>query len=282
MSNKQNPLTKFYRTPALSVKIPSRGKYYADGIVNLNDDDEISILPMTAQDEVTLQNPDALLSGEAVISAIKSCVPGISNPKKLLSCDIDVLMIAIRVASYGDNATMQQNCPKCKESNEFNLNLDTLLNHTDVLDEHYEVVLNGELTVFVAPSKFENVVRQQKTAFENTKLEQAISSPDLSDGKRLKILSQVLDKVSKFTFDQTLDAVIKVLFTDEDGEIIEVTDRQHITDWLHNIDKTTIEKVQDKVAEVNGIGIEKSFPAKCSKCEHQWEAIIEFNPVNFS
>lgn len=282
MNEEVNPLTKFYRTSALSVKIPSRGQYYADGVVKLNDDGELNIFPMTAQDEVTLQNPDALLSGEAVIAAIKSCVPDISNPKKLLSCDIDVLMIAIRVASYGDDATMQQNCPKCKESNTFTMNLDTLLNHTETLDEHYEIVLNGELTVFVSPSKFENVVQQQKTAFENTKLEQAISSPDLSDTQRLKILSQVLEKLSKFTFEQTLNSVIRVVFTDEEGEIVEVEDRKYIAEWLRNIDKTTIDKVQKKVAEVNAVGIENTLTATCSECDHSWEASIEFNPVNFS
>lgn len=281
MNQAQNPLTKFYRTPALSVKIPSRGAYYPEGTVEMNDDGEVAILPMTAQDEIILQNPDALLSGEAVTSVLRSCVPGISNPKKLLSADIDVLMIAIRVASYGDDATMEQRCPKCKEKNVFKLNLDNLLNSTEVLDEEYELVLNGELTVYIIPNRFDNLVKQQKTAFQNTKLEQAINNPDLSDEQRLKILSQVFDKLSKFTFEQTLDSIQKVVFTGDDGELVEVTERKHIAEWMNNIEKGSIDKIQDKIAEVNAIGIEKVLPAKCLSCENMWEAAIEFNPVNF-
>jgi hypothetical protein len=281
MNQAENPLSKFYRTATLSVKLPSRGKYYSDGVVELNDDDEVGILPMTAQDELVLQNPDALLNGEAVTKVIKSCVPDVKIPKKLLNCDIDVLMIAIRVASYGDDAMMEQNCPKCKEKNSFTLNLDNLLNHADTLDEEYETVLDSELTVYIAPSKFENVVKQQKAAFHNTKLEQAIRDPDLSDEQRLKILSQVFEKMANLTFEQTLDSISKVVFTDGEGELIEVTDKKHISQWLNNTEKNSIDAIQDKISEVNSIGIEKTLQAKCMHCEYMWEATIEFNPVNF-
>lgn len=281
MNKELNPLTQFYRTATTSVKLPSRGKYYEDGVLNLNDDGEVSIFPMTAQDEITLKNPDALLSGEAVIKVIKSCVPDILKPKKLLSSDIDVLMIAVRVASYGDDATMDTECPKCKEDNTFTLNLDTLLNHTETLDDSYEVVLNSNLTVFLAPGKFEGLVKQQKAAFQNTKLEQAIINPDLTDEQRMKILSKVFEQVSKFNYELVLEAITKVVFTNEEG-LQEVTDRSQIGEWINNIQKGDTDKLQAKIAEINKIGIEKTLSATCDKCEHTWDASIEFNPVNFS
>jgi hypothetical protein len=281
MNQTGNPLSKFYRTATLSVKLPSRGSFYDDGVVELNDELEVDVLPMTAQDELILQNPDALLNGEAVTKVISSCVPDVKAPKKLLSCDIDVLMIAIRVASYGDDATMEPSCPKCNETNSYTLNLDNLLNHAETLDQEYETVIDGSLTVFISPSKFENVMKQQKAIFHNTKLEQAIRDPDLSDEKRMKILSQVFDQMARLTFEQTLDAIKKVVFTSDDGELIEVTDKNHITEWLNNIDKQSVDTIQDKIAEVNSKGIEKTIPAKCVHCEYMWEATIEFNPVNF-
>lgn len=281
MNQTGNPLSKFYRTATLSVKLPSRGSFYDDGVVELNDELEVDVLPMTAQDELILQNPDALLNGEAVTKVISSCVPDVKAPKKLLSCDIDVLMIAIRVASYGDDATMEPSCPKCNERNSYTLNLDNLLNHAETLDQEYETVIDGSLTVFISPSKFENVMKQQKAIFHNTKLEQAIRDPDLSDEKRMKILSQVFDQMARLTFEQTLDAIKKVVFTSDDGELIEVTDKNHITEWLNNIDKQSVDTIQDKIAEVNSKGIEKTIPAKCVHCEYMWEAMIEFNPVNF-
>lgn len=282
MNAEKNPLSKFYRSVAISVPIPSRGLYYEDGTVEMNSDGEVAIYPMTAQDELMLQNPDALLSGEAVISVIKSCVPGIKHPKKLLSCDIDVLMIAIRVASYGDTASMDSKCPKCFHSNTFSLNLDTLLNHSEKLEDSYEIVVQDELTVFVTPGRFENTVKQQKAAFQNTKLEQAITNPDLTDEQRMKILSQVFAQVSKVNYELILDSIDKVVFTDEEGELVEIKSKNHIGDWLKNIDKHTIGAIEDKLIEVNRIGIEKTLTATCEECEHVWETNIEFNPVNFS
>lgn len=277
-----NPLTKFYRTATTSVRLPSRGAYYANDVVNLNEDGEVSIFPMTAQDELTLQNPDALLNGEAIIKVLKSCVPDVLNSKKLLSCDIDVLMIAVRVASYGDDAAMQAICPKCKEENTFTLNLDTLLNHSETLDDSYEVILDNNLTVYVVPSRFEGTVRQQKAAFQSTKLEQAIVNPSIADEERLKILTQVFEKVTKFNYEMVLEAIAKVIFTNEEGELVEITNTKHIGEWLKNIDKATTDKLQDKIAEINKIGIEKTMSAVCNECEHKWETNIEFNPVNFS
>ncbi len=281
MSKTANPLTKFYRTAALSVSLPSKGKYYDDGVVKLNDDGEVPVFPMTAQDEITLQNPDALLSGEAITNVIRSCVPDVSKPKKLLSCDIDVLMIGIRIASYGETATMDADCPKCNESNTFTMNLDSLLNQTETLENEYEIVLDNNLTIFVAPSRFENMVRQQKTAFQNTKLERAITDPSLSDEARLTILSQVFKQVSKFNFEAVHEAIQKIIFT-EDGEENVITNQTHIGEWIKNIEKTSIDKIESKIIEVNRIGIEKSMGAACKHCEHKWEANIEFNPVNFS
>lgn len=283
MSSAPNPLAKFYRTATTSVKPPSRGAFYDEGVINLNDDGEISIFPMTAQDELILQNPDALLNGEAITKVLKSCVPDVPHPKKLLSCDIDVLMIAVRVASYGDDATMDSKCPNCGEDNQFTLNLDTLLNHSETLEDSYEVVLENNLTVYLIPSRFEGTVRQQKAAFQSTKLEQAIVNPELSDDARLKILSQVFERVSKFNYDMVLEAISKVVFTEEEeGEIVEITDVKHIGAWLQNVDKSTTDKIHEKIEEINRIGIEKTMTAVCTECEHNWESKIEFNPVNFS
>ena len=169
MAQSENPLKKYYRNAKLSVKLPSRGEYYKDGTLALNEDGELPIYPMTAQDEITLQNPDALLTGQALIDVIKSCVPAVSQSRKLLACDIDVLMIAIRVASYGEEANMELNCVECDAPNTYSLNLDTLLNQAETLDEHYEVVLDNNLTIYVKPGSFESMVRQQKAAFENSK-----------------------------------------------------------------------------------------------------------------
>ena len=283
MATNENPLKQFYRVERSSVKLPSRGMYYGDDVVELNDDGEVPIFPMTAADEMQFKNPDALLSGAAIVDVLKSCVPSIKKPRKLLSCDIDALMIGVRHASYGDNAEMSVKCPECDTDNSYTLNLLTLISSTEILDDTYEVVLQGgDLTVFVKPGTFSALLKRQKTAFEGAHVERIMADTTLSEERRIKAFAVTFNKLTKLNFELVNDAIDKITFTDKEGELQEVTNDQHIADFLRNITKDDVDQIEDKIAEVNSIGIQKTTDALCTNCSHKWEAAIEFNPVNFS
>ena len=283
MATNANPLKQFYRIERSSVKLPSRGAYYDADVVDLNDDGEVPIFPMTAADEMQFKNPDALLSGAAIVDVLKSCVPAVKNARKLLSCDIDAIMIGIRHASYGDNADMTVRCPECKEENTYNLNLQTLISATEVLDDSYEAILhNGDVTVCVKPGTFSAILKRQKSAFEGSQLERVLTDLTLSEERRIKAFATTFNKLAKLNFELITDAISKIVFTDEEGEIQEVTNKQHIDEFIKNIEKDEVEKIEEVIREVNSVGIQKTMDVVCLKCENKWEAPIEFNPVNFS
>ena len=71
-------------------------------------------------------------------------------------------------------------------------------------------------------------------------------------------------------------AVVKVTVPDS-----EVIDRKHIAEFIQNIDRATLRIIRDKVDELNGKGVDKSFPAECSHCHHEWTAMVEFDPSTF-
>ena len=68
----KNPLASWYRQPKIYVKLPSGGNYYPEGAIDLPDNKEIPIYPMTAIDEITSKTPDALFNGIAITEIIKS------------------------------------------------------------------------------------------------------------------------------------------------------------------------------------------------------------------
>ena len=102
MEEKANPLTKYYRQPAIYIKFPSGGKYYTDDIVTPTENGEHAVLPMTAKDDLSFKTPDSLMSGQSTVDVIKSCVPDIKDPWKLVNYDVDTVLIAIRIAGYGE------------------------------------------------------------------------------------------------------------------------------------------------------------------------------------
>ena len=110
-----NPLTKHFRQPALYLKLPSNGAYWPDNSLDLSAAGELAIFPMTTRDEITLRTPDALLNGQGVVDVIKSCCPGIKDPWLMPSVDVDAVLVAVRVASYGDDMEVNSKCVHCND-----------------------------------------------------------------------------------------------------------------------------------------------------------------------
>ena len=111
-----NPLSQFFRQPAIHIRLPSGGKFYPVGSINMPPNGELPVLPMTAVDEITYRTPDALFNGSAVVSVIQSCVPSIKDAWQMPSQDIDAVMIAIRIASFGHGMDINTQCPACNHN----------------------------------------------------------------------------------------------------------------------------------------------------------------------
>lgn len=282
MSKNQNPLKQFYRVEKTYVKLPSRGTFYADGVVTLDVDNNLGIMPMTAADELLLKNPDALLSGQAIIGVIKSCVPSVKQPQKLLSCDIDTIMIGIRDASYGEDSTVTITCPKCEHENTYGLNLDILLNQAEELQDSYVAELSSDVEVFVKPGTFEAIIKKQKAMLENRKVERLLTQDTVGEEERMHLIAGVFSRLGKLNYELIVDGVQKIQFVNEAGEVQIVVDKNHIDEFIRNIDKKQVQIIEEKLREVNKVGIATSMPAVCTNCSHEWDAPIDFNPANFS
>lgn len=275
----QNPLKQFFRTFKMYVKIPSMGIYYQPGVIQLTESNEIGVMPMTGKDELILKNPDALLNGEAMIEVITSCVPGVKNPRALLSNDIDALITAIRYATFNDTLETTISCPACSQENTYKLDLQYALDNMSFLEQEYFVNLDSGVTVFVKPYVFPDLLKALHAQFEQAKLARAIESQNLSDQERSNIFSKAFKDIAVTKFDLMCSAVVKVVNEEQE---LNVTDKKFIKEFLQNIDKKSVDKIDDLIDEINKIGIKRTFTAKCQKCSHEWESEIDFNPVNFS
>ena len=109
-----NPLRQYFRRPSLYIKLPSKGHFYPAGAIDMPENGELPVFPMTAIDEITSKTPDALFSGAAVTDIIQSCIPAIKDPWVLPSIDLDTILIAIRAATNGNELEIQSLCAKCE------------------------------------------------------------------------------------------------------------------------------------------------------------------------
>ena len=286
MSNTPNPLSEYFRSPKLYVKLPTGGKFYTKDIVEYPESGELPIFPMTAKDELIMKNPDALLNGEAVIQLIKSCVPNVKNVRRLISNDVDVLLVAIQGATSGDDIEVSAPCPGCDEAVTGIASVEGAIETMAVLEEAYTVETDQGLVIEVKPLEYSNTIKAGIASFQSSRSLQVMSEmPD--DMDKLKLFNESFVKMADMNYQLIVAAVHSVTIgKGEDANTI--TDRDHIKEFLDNCESSVGASIEQSVAEINKIGIQKTMMFECDKdsCKEkdkpkEFEAAISFDPVNF-
>lgn len=279
-----NPLQKHFRVPGISIHLPSGTHFYQNQEVELNMNGEIDIYPMTAGDEVLLKNPDALLSGRAIEMLVQSCVPQVNNVRRLISQDIDAIILAIRAASSSNANTTEPNCPKCGTENLFEIDLNQILDSITTLKLPHVVKISPDLSAEIRPYNFEEQTKAAITAFEEGKRSQLVAQlkakdPDSEETNDTmnKVVSDSINRIVKLKYALMANSIQKIIASSE-----EVTEKQFIVEFLENAPRTLVDKLVKAMEEINNIPpYNSALQGQCINCGHQWEINIDFNPSNF-
>lgn len=284
MSNTPNPLSEYFRSPKLYVRLPSGGKFYTNDVVEYPESGELPIFPMTAKDELIMKNPDALLNGEAVSQLITSCVPNVKNVREMISNDVDVLLIAIQGATHGDDIEVTAPCPSCENAITGIASVEGAIESMVELEDIYQVEAAQDLKIAIKPFKYKNTIEAGIASFQSSRSLQVLGElPD--DMDKLKVFNESFMKMADMNYQLIIDAVYSVTIgKGKDSQVI--TDREHIKEFLDNCEATIGKAVETAVTEVNKIGIQKTMMFTCEECEvekgpKEFEAGINFDPVNF-
>ena len=241
-----NPLKKYYRQPAIYITLPSKGKYYDAQTFTPTETGEIPILPMTAKDEMTLKTPDALINGQATVDVIESCVPNIKNAWRVVNHDLDSLLLAIRIATYGETMNLTGTVPNTTETIEHTVNLPAMLDHVARLEIKDEFTTAGGFYIRIKPLDYKKLTDTQITAFEKQKQYVAMSSrQDIPEVERGRMFAENFKQLTKMNFDILHDAVIEI--RTPDGTT--VSDKTQITEFLDNAPKKIVEEIQIGLSE---------------------------------
>ena len=278
MNTKSNPLSKYFRKPTIYVQIPTGGRFNPE--IDKTILDEIPIMPMTAIDEISMQNPDELLNGEALINLIKSCAPTIPNPRNLCSIDADLLYIAIKYATYGKTITHLHTCTECKEQAEYNIDINNVLEKFPEIHE-VEPVEHEDLKIYIHPPKLESLTRLALIDVEQQRIlksVQAIAEDDITEMELAKQFAISFRKVSKQNVDLLISSIDRIETPDEI-----ITDEDTIIEFMNNVPALVVKEVNDQVKLISKKPKElTTFEFVCEKCNHKDKINFELNPVNFS
>jgi hypothetical protein len=271
----QNPLSQYFRQPAIYIRLPSQGRFYPTGTINLPPNGEIPVLPMTTLDEITYRTPDALFNGQAVASVIQSCIPSIKDAWAIPAMDIDTILVAIRIATYGHEIDIDTQCPSCDQESAFGLDLRKVLEHITA-PAYEKPVMHGDLEIYVKPMSYQELNINNMAQFEEQKAMQILSDESIPEDQRTHQMGEVLKKITEITID-ALSTSIAAVKTPQST----VTDRPHIREWLANCDRGLFARVRDHIVKIKQAGEIQPLNVTCSACQHSYQQVFTLNMTNF-
>lgn len=270
-----NPLRKHFRQPAIYISLPSSGKWYEANSLIMPQNRELPVLPMTAIDEITSRTPDALFNGSAMVSIIHSCVPSIKNAWSVPNCDINTILIGIRIASYGHLMAIGTRCPKCNHEAEYNLDLRNLSDSIGKPDYDKKLEI-GDLVFNFKPLTYKQINDNNVLQYEDQKLMQIMNQTDINDQKKMELIGDSFRKITQLTMKAVAQCIATI--TTADGV---VHDQNHIAEYLVNCEKEIFNQIRDHIGNLKSATDFRPLDITCENCSNQYQQEFSLDITNF-
>ena len=283
MTENTNPLKRYYRQPQISIQLPSKARYYAADVVETTTTGEHPVLPMTAIDELAFRTPDSMMNGQATVDVIRSCIPTILDPWQLVNYDIDTVLIAIRIASYGETIDVTSGVPGTNESVTHTVSLPQMLEQLRNIEVTDTCELKDGLKITVSPLTYKQITESQLKTFEQQRIYAQVSQSQMTAEEKTKRFTDSFKILSELNMSLLISNIDRI--TLPAGE--SVTDREQIKQFVENADAKLIKELENKLIDIRQQGSIKPFKAKATEEQIKagapatYEVPITFDNANF-
>lgn len=250
-NSQPNPLSSFMRQPKIYIRLPSDGKFWPEGSLKISETGEYPVYSMTAKDELMLKIPDAVMSGQAVVDVIQHCIPDIKNAWYVPSIDLDVLLIAIRLATYGEKMITPINLDDDTEyeySVDLRIVMDMLMNQ---ITWNSVVPINDDLTVYVRPMNYKQISENALKTFETQKILQIANNEGMQEEEKLRAFKESFEKLTNLTIGLVESSIYRI-----DSSAGSTENPFHIKEFMENADKEIFNAIQghlEKLRDINAL-----------------------------
>ena len=239
--NSHNPLVSFMRQPKIYIRLPSSGEYWPNNSLTVSENGEYPVYSMTAKDELMLKIPDAVMSGQAVVEVIQHCMPNIKNAWMVPSIDLDVILIAIRLATYGEQMTTPITIGE--DTIDYVVDLRIVMDNLQQQIKWDPVVsINDDLTVFVRPMNYKQMSEGAIKTFETQKILQLVNNDKMPEDDKLAAFKDSFNKLTDITIGVVQSSIYRIDSSQGSTENLEF-----IKDFVDNVDKELFNAVQKHV-----------------------------------
>ena len=282
MPENTNPLNKYFRQSAVYISLPTSGNY-PPTVLEKSQTGEIGVMPMTARDEIKFKTPDALMNGQGVVDVVESCIPQIKDAWQISNYDLDTILIAIRIATYGETMDINFNVPITNEQLSHTVNLPALLEQIKSQEIVNEMVLKGGLKIHVRPLTYKDMTKASIKTFQQQKMYTAVQDSKLSNEEKVKRFDESFKALTDLSASILLKNISKIVTPDG----AEVSDPAQIKEFIDNANATLINELSDELTKIRLQGSVKPLQLKATEEQIKkgvpvsYEVPITFDTANF-
>jgi len=275
MTQSVNPLKQFFRQPAIHLRLPSQGEFWPPGSLNYPATKELPVYPMTAIDEITYRTPDSLYNGQAVINVIQSCIPNIRDAWQMPVVDLNAVLVAIRIASYGHSMEIVSTCPACNTDSEYTLDLRTVLDKLRCGNFHQEIT-HGDLSIAFRPMTYEHQNISNQNQFEQQKRIQVVQTSDLSDAEKITELNNSLKTITELTIEALKWSIASIRTPPA-----LVTEPEHIHEFINNCDRSLFNTIKNHIIGLREGSEIQPLDLECPECHNKYRQQLTMDQTSF-
>jgi hypothetical protein len=110
--------------------------------------------------------------------------------------DLNALLVAVRLASYGHAMEIGSKCPACGHDHSFDIDLRMVLDRLTCPD-YDATVTSGDLTFYFAPMTYRQLNENSKIQFEDQKIIQMLSNTELPEDEKMTQLGNAFRRITR-------------------------------------------------------------------------------------
>ena len=248
--------------PPVEISLPTRGIFYPEGILAKDTDPtRIQVGTLGIMDEFKYRDPFMLVSGNAIGYLIKHVCGGqILVPEELCEIDVETILLASRLASYGPNLKLTHRCTLFKEkklkegetptdppemevcNHENALSIDLhefILRYGPIEDENrFEVKLPrvGQ-TVFLKPTPYRTTIEIMRNVMGNRKNLDELNAHQDEFVMNSELFTKYEDLVNLST-ELQIQTLLDCIYAVRTRSGVLVEDPKEIMAWIFELPKT--------------------------------------------
>lgn len=275
--NDNELLAPFRKLPGKVLELPSKhiiSTLYDASIVTEQtlSTGAIHLRPMSTEDELDVKTPDLLLSGRSIPNVIRRCTSDILQPEALCVADINAILVALRIISYGDQITVvvgnkyyDANNTNSQANLTYNLSLTQCLGQSKPLPTTSLVLDVGEgvtQTVVLRPPRYSDSISILNKALVDVR--RTLNT----DEERAKYITEKM---------QDNKGLLLSVICSVNG----ITNKQQIQEWFEILPVYSYDVIKDRLKELGEAGPDLVFTAKDPITKKEWLAKIPIDPLDF-